>query len=136
MGFWKEAATIGGGIGFLLLSTAWHAFRSRNHLKTLEIRDELLVGTTLFGKRLQWAWSDLREVAVRVEEPDFMDSDVFWVLTGPDGDVVQVPQDHPGSGELLQRLQRLPDFDNAAVSNAVASVKRGRHLCWRRPAGA
>ncbi|HKY32491.1 MAG TPA: STM3941 family protein [Candidatus Polarisedimenticolia bacterium] len=78
-------------------------------------------------------WADLQSVEVLTTDKGPHAPDVFWVLHGTDGGCV-VPQGATGDGELLERLQRLPGFDNKAFIEAMGSSANGRFLCWRKPA--
>lgn len=77
-------------------------------------------------------WDDLQCVeVVNTDEGPFL-PDVFWVLHGSDGGCV-IPQGATGEKQLLERLQKLPDFDNEAVIKAMSVTTNKRSLCWRRP---
>jgi hypothetical protein len=43
-----------------------------------------------------------------------------------------VPQGAAESGALLERLQRLPDFDNGKVIEAMGSTGNARFVCWKK----
>jgi hypothetical protein len=43
-----------------------------------------------------------------------------------------VPQGAQESTQLLERLQRLPGFDNAALMRAMSSTEEATFVCWRR----
>ena len=58
--------------------------------------------------------------------------DMFFVLAGRDGSGCVVPQSASESGQLLERLQRLPGFDNEAFIRAMGSSEDARFVCWRR----
>jgi hypothetical protein len=58
---------------------------------------------------------------------------VFFVLAGRGGGCV-IPQSAPEAGLLLERLQRMPGFDSAAVIRAMGSVVDAKFVCWRRAA--
>lgn len=84
------------------------------------------------GKVEQVAWDDLLEVSILTTADGPFAEDVFFVLVGPDGSGCVVPQSAPESGALLERVQRLPGFDNPAVIRAMSSVEEARFVCWRR----
>jgi hypothetical protein len=88
------------------------------------------------GKVEQVAWDDLWEVVVRTTGDGPFAEDVFFVLAGEDGTGCVVPQGAPESTRLLERLQRLPGFDNAALIRAMSSTEEARFVCWRRSPGA
>jgi hypothetical protein len=62
--------------------------------------------------------------------------DVFFMLAGQNGTGCIVPQGAPESTQLLERLQRLPGFDNGALIRAMSSTEDATFRCWRRPLGA
>jgi len=78
------------------------------------------------------AWEDLVEVQiVTTDEGPFVD-DVFFLLVGRDGSGVCVPQGAPGSETLLDRLQKLPNFDNGEVIRAMVCSENARFVCWKK----
>jgi hypothetical protein len=76
------------------------------------------------------AWADLRAVEILTTDEGPWSEDVFWVLHGRGGGCV-VPQEAEGSNALLERLQQLPGFDNAAVIRAMGSTENARFPCWK-----
>jgi len=84
------------------------------------------------GKVEQVTWDDLQEVSILTTGDGPFAEDVFFVLAGQEGRGCVVPQSAPEGGRLLERLQRLPGFDNEAVIRAMASVEDARFVCWRR----
>jgi hypothetical protein len=78
------------------------------------------------------AWEDLVEVQiVTTDDGPFVD-DVFFLLVGRDGSGVCVPQGAPGSETLLDRLQKLPNFDNGEVIRAMVCSENARFVCWKK----
>jgi len=84
------------------------------------------------GKVEQVRWDGLEEVSVLTTADGPFAEDVFFLLAGRDGSGCVVPQGAPESGELLERLQRLPGFDNEAFIRAMSSTDDARFVCWRR----
>ena len=95
--------------------------------------DDLVVRRELGdGKIEEVAWDDLVEVQIVVtDEGPFVD-DVFFLLAARDGSGVCVPQGAPGSETLLERLQKLPNFDNGEVIRAMACSENARFVCWKK----
>jgi len=56
--------------------------------------------------------------------------DVFWILHA-DERVCTIPQGAKGDGELLERLQKLPGFDNGKFIDAMASTSEATFEIWR-----
>jgi hypothetical protein len=87
------------------------------------------------GKTERVAWADLQEVLILTTADGPFGEDVYIVLAGRDGSGCVVPQSAPESSQLLERLQRLPGFDNAAVIRAMGSAEDARFVCWRAEQG-
>lgn len=79
------------------------------------------------------SWDDLQSVEVVTTDQGPFSPDVFWVLHGSAGGCV-IPQGATGDKQLLERLQRLPEFDNKAVIRAMTLATNNRIVCWQRPA--
>ena len=98
----------------------------------IRIDDRGVRRTLAGGNAEQVAWNDLLEVSVITTGDGPFAEDVFFVLAGTGGSGCIVPQDAPESGPLLDRLQRLPGFDNDALVRAMGSTEEARFVCWRR----
>ena len=83
------------------------------------------------GTRERVTWDDLRRVEIvsTSEGPRFPDT--FWLLVGGSGGCA-IPWGATGEAELLERLQRLPGFDNSAVIGAASDATDARRTCWER----
>jgi len=77
-------------------------------------------------------WEDLESVELLTTDEGPFSPDVFWVLQGSTGGCV-IPQGASGERLLLEKLQGLPGFDNAAVIRAMTLTTNSRLLCWRKP---
>lgn len=80
-------------------------------------------------------WDELVKVELLTTDAGPAADDVFWVLHGADGKGCVLPSDAGGPGALLERLQRLPGFDHAAVIQAMSSAADARFPVWERPPG-
>src|SRR6185436_9773582 len=67
------------------------------------------------------AWNKLQAVLIETTDTGPLATDVFWILVGEDSGCV-IPQGATGEAELLAKLQSLPNFDNAAVIEAMTST--------------
>ena len=76
-------------------------------------------------------WADLAAVDLRTTGSGPFAEDVFWLLSSQAGGGVAVPQGHMPEG-LLERLQRLPGFDNSALIEAMGSTSDQLFHCWAR----
>jgi hypothetical protein len=79
------------------------------------------------------AFSDLVEISILTTANGPFREDLFWVLRGRDGSACVVPSSLAGG--LLERLQRLPRFDNELVTRAAGSTTGARFLCWKGEPG-
>ena len=78
-------------------------------------------------------WDELLEVGVLTTDAGPVADDVFWMLVdGPEKGCL-IPSETVGMGELLKRLQTLPDFDNEAVVSAMGSSENAKFVCWVKP---
>jgi hypothetical protein len=76
-------------------------------------------------------WDDLQQVELLNTDEGPWLPDVFWVLHGTHGGCV-IPWGATGGSELMERLQRLPDFDNAVILDGAASTRNETRVCWTR----
>jgi hypothetical protein len=78
-------------------------------------------------------WDDLHEVGILTTDEGPTQEDVFFLLIAANGKSgCAIPQSSDGSKQLLERLQQLPGFDNAAVIKAMGSTSNGKFVCWKR----
>jgi len=82
------------------------------------------------GQTERVSWDDLQRVEILTTADGPFVPDTFWVLRGTVSGCV-IPSGATGEQELLQRL---PQFDNMAVINAVPKPQESLTLCWQRPA--
>ncbi len=78
------------------------------------------------------AWTDLAAVSIRTTDTGPFEDDLHWELHRRDGGVVTVGSETEGIGALIERLQRLPGFDNEAVIAASSSTQNAVFPCWAR----
>ena len=134
---WTAAAF---ALGFAIaLRISWRSLRRpapRTPLTAMVTYDDRGVARRLADGRVESIrWDQLAEVAiVTTDEGPFVD-DVHWLLIGSDGTTgCAVPSETEGTADLLERLQKLPGFDNEAVIKAMGHTENARFVVWRRPA--
>jgi hypothetical protein len=76
-------------------------------------------------------WDDLQSVEIVTTVKGPFLPDVFWVLNGLRTRCV-IPQGATGEMDLLNRLQKLPGFQNEVGIKAMMSTDNARFLCWKR----
>ncbi len=79
-------------------------------------------------------WDDLQQVQVLTTSDGPFAPDCFWLLRGPETTGCCIPQGATGDAELLDRIQKLPGFDNLAFIEAMGSTQEAIFTCWQRPA--
>ncbi len=98
--------------------------------------DDIAITRTLpDGKTETVRWDDLQEVGIITTDEGPFDEDIYWMLTGSKGGCA-VSGGAQGMKELLERLQKLPSFDNEVVIKAMGSTKNDKFQCWKRTAEA
>jgi len=71
----------------------------------------------------------LRRIAVRTTDAGPFDEDVFWAISD-DQQTWYVPQASPDFERLLEAFQRLPGFDSASFTKAMACASNAEFVCW------
>jgi hypothetical protein len=77
------------------------------------------------------AWDDLKAVLIETTDEGPFSMDVFWLLAGEKSGCI-VPQGATGEDALIERLQKLPGFDNEAFITAMGCTENQRFLCWQK----
>jgi hypothetical protein len=81
------------------------------------------------------AWNDLEAVIVETTDEGPWAADVFWILARTNMAMgCVIPQGATGEKALLERLQKLPGFDNKALIQAMGSTSNAKFLCWKKSA--
>ncbi|MDI1314404.1 hypothetical protein [Prosthecobacter sp.] len=78
-------------------------------------------------------WGDIQKVEVLTNSDGPLLPDVFWLLHGTEKGCC-IPQGATGDSELLDRLQKLPGFNNQAFIESMGSTQEALFLCWQKPA--
>ena len=113
------------------LTSVSNLFRPKKAVVTMDeagVRRELSNGTVEHV-----TWAELARVEILTTDEGPFCEDFFWLLFGREGGVLVSGEDAQAIG-LLDRLQKLPDFDNIAVIEASGSTDNARFLCWQAPA--
>ena len=77
-------------------------------------------------------WTDVVAVTIRTTDTGPFEDDLHWELHRRHGGVVSIGSETEGIGTLIERLQRLPGFDNEAVIAASSSTEIASFTCWAR----
>ena len=95
------------------------------------ITDESITCTRSDGLVESVPLNELRAVLIETTDEGPWFDDVYWILVGQNGGCV-VPSEAQNADALLERLQELPDFNNAVVIEAMTCTENQRFLCWER----
>lgn len=120
----------------MMWQTLWSGFKRilpEPFEETIEI-DSRGVKRTLSGGRVETVlWDDLEEVAILTAARGSWLPDVVFLLRGRERHGgVTIESVKAQQAGLLPHLQRLPGFDDRAVSRAMGSGLDRSFLCWRR----
>jgi hypothetical protein len=100
----------------------------------VSITDEAVTRVRPDGIEEKIRWDALCEVGILTTDEGPMQEDVFFLLIASDGKSgCVVPQGAEGCDHLVERLQKLPGFDNEAVIKAMGSTSDAKFICWKRP---
>lgn len=84
------------------------------------------------GRKESIRWDELHEIGIVTTDEGPWAEDVFWMFLNADHSKgCAIPNGAEGFAALLQRIQRLPDFNNEAVVLAMGSAVNDRFVVWR-----
>jgi len=94
--------------------------------ETISVRDAAGVASHL-------AWSDLISISIITDDSGPFGLDLSWVLTAEKGQMLVVPMGAVGEHEFLHAMQeRLEEFDNITVIEAMGSVENATFTVWEQ----
>jgi hypothetical protein len=79
----------------------------------------------------QISFPELEAVIIETNDTGPWGMDFWWILAGASGGCT-FPQGATGENDAIERLQKLPGFDNEALIAATGSTGNARFVCWRR----
>ena len=83
------------------------------------------------GNTEEVSWDELSAVEILTTDAGPFVCDVFFVLHGDERGCV-IAQEAEGCKELLERLQKLPGFNNQAVIDAMCCTSNARFSAWQK----
>jgi hypothetical protein len=78
------------------------------------------------------SWAELRQVMVITTDEGPLLEDVYFMLTGTGDNGCAIPQMADGVGPLVERLVKLPGFDDNKLREAMGCTSNARFVCWVR----
>jgi hypothetical protein len=97
----------------------------------VQFDDAIITRIMRNGSQESVRWDDLYEVCIITTDEGPMVDDVVWLLKGQYSGCA-VPSECDGAKDLIQRLQKLPGFNNEAVIDAMACTSNAQFVCWKR----
>jgi hypothetical protein len=116
---------------FALLPVAVRFFNPLREPDRVSFDDSTITRTMPNGKTETVRWDDLQEVGIITTDEGPFSEDVYWILAGSEGGCA-VSGGAQGMNELLERLQKLPGFNNEVVIKAMGSTRNDKFQCWKR----
>jgi hypothetical protein len=83
------------------------------------------------GTTEEVTWEELAAIEIVTTDTGPFVCDVFFVLHGNQRGCA-VPQEAEGCKELVERIQKLPAFNNRAVIDAMGCTSNARFSVWER----
>ena len=83
------------------------------------------------GKTESVNWGDLKQFDVITRITGHETCDLYWVLHGTLNGCV-IARGAIGEDKLLERLQKLPNFDNTTFAEAMSCEGNGTFVCWKK----
>ncbi len=97
----------------------------------VQFDEEAVTCTRPDGMTERVRWADLQAVLIQTTDAGPAVDDLFWVLVGRQAaSGCVVPSEAVGCDRLLERLQKLPGFNNEAVILACQCSEGQTFLCW------
>lgn len=93
-------------------------FRRREDGDSVSIDEHAITRLRVDGTEESVRWADLREVSIITTDTRPGQENLYFVLIGAD--------------VLLERLKKLPGFDDASADKALASAGNARFVLWKR----
>ena len=83
------------------------------------------------GKTESVNWNDLKQFDVITRITDSEACSLYWVLHGTLNGCV-IAQGAIGEARLLERLQKLPDFNSTRFTEAMSCAENRTFVCWKK----
>lgn len=116
---------------FRAKSTASAASRDPVGAVTVAFTDTTITAKYGNGETRSVAWASLTKIGITTTDEGPFVQDVFWGLHSGEEVAVAYPQDANGGQELLRAMQeRLTDFDNRSVIEAMGSTSNAKFTVW------
>jgi hypothetical protein len=121
------------GCAVVLLVSPLLRKHSNEAAETVEFDEKAIRRKLTTGEIESIAWDELAEIAILTTNQGPYLEDAFWLLSNVDGSKgCAIPNGAEGFKALLKRFQRLPNFDNAAASDAMETTSNRRVVVWKR----
>jgi len=102
----------------------------RKRGEELQITDEGVLRKLARGDSEYVRWSELREVAIVITHGASLGEEYFFLLAGTGTSGVLIGQRLATQHDLLSHLGKLPGFNHASITTAMASTVNQRFVLW------
>ncbi|MBC8043688.1 MAG: undecaprenyldiphospho-muramoylpentapeptide beta-N-acetylglucosaminyltransferase [Rhizobacter sp.] len=96
---------------------------------TVGYDDEKIWSVSPSGERRELNWPEIKGVFVETNDQGPWADDVWWMVSGEKFSVM-FPNGAAGEKEILERLQRLPNFNNEELIKAMTSTDNRLFIIW------
>ena len=93
--------------------------------------EETITGIRDDGHKEEVTWKELSKIEIHTNDLGPFVEDVYWVLHGNERGCV-IPQGAPDSGKLLDKLQKLENFNNEKFINSMSCTENNQFIVWER----
>jgi len=99
-------------------------------IEKVQVTDDELVLEYKDGRKETYFFKDLKKVTIITTDQGPFEEDVFWLMLLEEM-IIMIPQ-IAGTDKLLERLQKLPEFNNEQVIKAMTSTDNNSFLVWEK----
>lgn len=96
---------------------------------TVGYDEEKIWSVSPSGKRGELDWTEVKGVFIETNDQGPWADDVWWMISGEKFSVM-FPNGAAGDKEILERLQRLPNFNNEELIKSMTSTENRLFIIW------
>lgn len=108
-------------------------FRRPKKRERIVVDDSGVVRHMINGDTESVLWSEIQQVTVITTDEGPWLEDVFFMLMVDESSGCCVPQMAEGAKAVVDRILKLPGFNEAMFREAMGCTSNRRFVCWVRP---
>ena len=97
----------------------------------VSINNEIIFLTDPNGNEVECSIEEIDKVIIETTDQGPFYPDVWWKIISNDKMLI-LPQGATGEDELLDKIQNLPDFDNAKFIESMSCTSNKEFICWTK----